>query len=109
MPRPSFRRGAFIFHASRVIFALALLACLASISTRLAFSQDPLEKRYRISIGQESAPIRSGTIWLYSYSWYGLQKFKLASIENGLAVVLLDTEKLKREVDPHPNTDAYVL
>jgi hypothetical protein len=34
---------------------------------------------------------------------------KLASIENGLAVVPLETEELKRELDPHPNTEAYVL
>ncbi len=62
-----------------------------------------------ICIGTELEKLTSGTLWLYSYSWYGLQQFKLASIQNGLAVVPLDVSRLKREVDPHPNTDAYVL
>jgi hypothetical protein len=86
-----------------------LPAMLALVSTRPAIAQEPQQRRFAISIGTESEKVSSGTIWLYSYSWYGLQKFQLATIENGLAVVLLDTEKLKREVDPHPNTDAYVL
>jgi hypothetical protein len=59
--------------------------------------------------GTDSEKLTSGTLWLDSYSWYGLQQFKLASIQNGLAVVPLDVDRLKREVDPHPNTDAYVL
>jgi hypothetical protein len=74
-----------------------------------AFAQDPSQQRYLISIGTESEKLTSGTLWLYSYSWYGLQQFKLATIQNGIAVVPLDPDRLKREVDPHPNTDAYVL
>jgi hypothetical protein len=62
-----------------------------------------------ICIGTDSEKLASGTLWLYSYSWYGLQQFKLATILNGLAVVPLDADRLKREVDPHPNTDGYVL
>ena len=35
--------------------------------------------------------------------------FQLATIQNGRARVPLDTEKLKHELDPHPNTDGYVV
>ncbi|MGD1072563.1 MAG: hypothetical protein ABSB15_20755 [Bryobacteraceae bacterium] len=73
-----------------------------------AFAQQP-SQLYLVSIGTASATVSSGTIWLYSYSWYGLQKIKLAAIENGRALVPLDTGKLRRDLDPHPNTDAYVL
>jgi hypothetical protein len=38
-----------------------------------------------------------------------LQKLKLATIENSVAEVPLDAEKVRRELDPHPNTDAYVV
>jgi hypothetical protein len=38
-----------------------------------------------------------------------LQKIQLATIRNGLALVTLDTGRLKRELDPHPNTDGYVV
>jgi hypothetical protein len=74
-----------------------------------AVAQTLPQHRYVISIGAESGKITSGTLWLYSYSWYGLQKFTLATIQNGLAVVPLDIDRLKREADPHPNTDAYVI
>jgi hypothetical protein len=62
-----------------------------------------------ICVGTESEKLSSGTLWLYSYSWYGLQQFRFATIQNGLAVVPLDADRLKREVDPHPSTDGYVL
>jgi hypothetical protein len=74
-----------------------------------AFAQQPPQHRYPVSIGTESQKLTSATLWLYSYSWYGLQHFKLATIQNGLAVVSLNTDQLKRGVDPHPNTDGYVL
>jgi hypothetical protein len=48
-------------------------------------------------------------VWLYSYSWYGLQSTKLAEIQNGVAEIPLDTERIRRGLDPHPNTDAYVV
>lgn len=85
------------------------LAFLSSVLTQTAFAQTPPQHRYVIGVGTESEKLTSGTLWLYSYSWYGLEHFKLATIQNGLAVVPLDTDRLKREVDPHPNTDAYVL
>lgn len=87
----------------------ALLALLSSLLFRPALAQPALQHKYVICSGTESEKLTSGTLWLYSYSWYGLQHFKLASIQNGLAVVPLDVNRLKREVDPHPNTDAYVL
>jgi hypothetical protein len=79
------------------------------LSIRPAFAQAPSQQQYTISIGTPSERVSSGTIWLYSYSWYGLQKIQLAAVGNGLALVPLDTGKLKRELDPHPNTDGYVV
>jgi hypothetical protein len=37
------------------------------------------QQRYVVSIGLASGKLNSGTVWLYSYSWYGLQQFKLAT------------------------------
>lgn len=62
-----------------------------------------------ISIGTPSARVATGTIWLYSYSWYGLQKIQLAEIKQGVARVPVEIDRLKRELDPHPNTDGYVI
>jgi hypothetical protein len=86
-----------------------MAALLSSFLVRPALTQPPQQHNYVICIGTESEKLTSGTFWLYSASWYGLQKFKLASIQNGLAVVPLVVDRLKREVDPHPNTDMYVL
>jgi len=85
------------------------LALIISVLTQPAVTQTAPQQRYVILIGTESDKLASGTLWLYSYSWYGLQNYNLATIQNGLATVPLDTDRLKREVDPHPNTDAYVL
>jgi hypothetical protein len=90
-------------------FSLALPALVGLLSNGLALAQEPPEKQYTISIGTASEKVSSGTIWLYSYSYYGLQKLQLATIQNGLARVPMGTEKLKRELDPHPNTDGYVV
>jgi hypothetical protein len=82
---------------------------LVALLSAAAFAQKPPQQRYLISIGAESSTVSSGAVWLYSYSWYGLQKLKLADIENGRAVLSLDTEKLQRDLNPHPNTEVYVL
>jgi len=72
-------------------------------------AQTAPQSKYVISVGRPSEKLRSGTLWLYSYSWYGLQQYKLATIENGLAVLSLDIDRLKREADAHPDTSAYLL
>jgi hypothetical protein len=85
------------------------LAILILLLVRPSAAQPPLEARFVIAVGNSSARVSSGTLWIYSYSWYGLQQYKLADIRQGRAVMSLDVDRLKREVDPHPNTDAYVL
>lgn len=87
--------------AARVFLTLLILV-------RLTSAQSAQQQKYVISVGTPSERLASGTLWLYSYSWYGLQHYKLAAIHNGLAVVPLDIDRLKRELDPHPNTSAYV-
>jgi hypothetical protein len=82
---------------------------LGVVSILPAFPQSAPQQKYVVSIGIPSEKVPSGTIWLYSYSWYGLQKIQLAGIENGVALMPLDTAKLRRELDPHPNTDGYVV
>jgi hypothetical protein len=94
-------------YAGILSFSLSTAALLSVISIP-AYPQPPSQREYSISIGASSAKV-SGVIWLYSYSWYGLQKIQLAAIKNGLALVTLDTGRLKRELDPHPNTDGYVV
>ena len=86
-----------------------LLALLSPLLIRPASAAPPSQQKYVISIGTASERLASGTLWLYSYSWYGLQHYKLAVIQNGLAVVPLDDDRLKQEVDPHPNTSGYVI
>jgi hypothetical protein len=88
---------------------LALPAVVGLLSIRPAFAQEAPQQQYMISIGTAPEKIASGTIWLYSYSYYGLQMVQLATIQNGLARMPLDTENLKHELDPHPNTDGYVV
>jgi hypothetical protein len=91
------------------IAARVLLVLLYPVFIRSVSAQQPRQEKYLISVGTAAERLPSGTLWLYSYSWYGLQQFKLAAIQNGLAVVQLDSEHLKREVDPHPNTDGFVI
>src|SRR5579862_4896829 len=82
---------------------LALPGVVGFLSIRPAFAQVAPQQQYMISIGTAPEKVASGTIWLYSFSYYGLQMLQLATIQNGLARVSLDTEKLKHELDPHPN------
>ena len=98
------RRAHATFIAARI-----LLALLTPLLIPLASAQTPPQQRFVISMGTPSEKLVSGTLWLYSYSWYGLQQYKLAAIQNGLAFVPLDIDRLKREANPHPNTDAYVV
>lgn len=60
-------------------------------------------------MGNESSPVSSGSIWLYCYSWYGLQSLKLAEIRNGVAEISGDVEAIKRELSPHADTEAFVV
>jgi hypothetical protein len=101
------RRGA----AQRAIAVASLVtvAILSSVLTLPAPAQTVSPHRYVICVGTPSEKLVSGTIWLYSYSWYGLQQYKLAAIQNGLAVVPFDVDRLKREMDPHPDTSGYVM
>lgn len=46
---------------------------------------------------------------MYTYSGCGVQKVKLAQIENSRTLLPVDTEKVKRELDPHPDPEVYVL
>jgi len=73
------------------------------------FAQPPSHRTYLVSEGSPSQKLSSGTIWLYSYSWYGLQKIRLAAIQNGVAVVPMDTDRLKRQLDPNPETEACII
>src|SRR5256885_396430 len=86
----------------------ASVLLMANLAVALT-AQTPARQNYVISTGTAANTISSGTIWLYSYSWYGVQKIELAAIKGGFAWVPTDTERLKRELDPHPNTDGYVL
>lgn len=86
-----------------------LAALLSVVSIRPVCAQPSLQQEYFISVGAPSPKISSGTIWLYDYSWYGLHKIQWATIKDGYALVSLDAGKLEREVNPHPNTDGYVV
>ncbi len=80
--------------------SLTRAALLGLLSILPACAQSHPNGKYVFSIAASSERISSGEIWLYSYSWYGLQKIQLAAIENGLALVSLDAAKLKRQLDP---------
>jgi hypothetical protein len=89
-------------------FSLAPAALLGVLSVQSSSAQSASLQNYIVSIGT-SEKVSSGTIWLYSYSWYGLQRIQLAEIQSGRASLPLDTGRLRRELDPHPNTDGYVV
>ena len=82
---------------------------LSLLSIVAAYGQSPAQKQYVVSIGTSFAKVASGTVWLYSHSWYGLLKLQWATIKDGVALVSLDAEKLKSELDPNPTTDGYVV
>jgi hypothetical protein len=85
---------------------LLVLVCGALSASQ---AQQPQAAPYRFAIGDRSREVLSGTVWLYSYSWYGLKSTKLADIQDGVAEIPLDVERVRRELDPNPNTDAYVV
>jgi len=97
--------------AQRVIAVASLLALTITswALIPLASAQTSSQRNYVISIGTRAEKVASGTLWLYAYSWYGLQQYKLAVIRNGLVVVPLDGDRLRREMDPHRDTSAYVV
>jgi hypothetical protein len=97
------------YSARGSLFVALLVAVIVAGLSCSASAQQDVNKSYRFAIGDEAHRISSGDVWLYSYSWYGLQKLKLATIENAVATIRLDAEKVRREFDPHPNTDAYVV
>jgi hypothetical protein len=82
---------------------------LSSVLTLPAAAQTGAQHKYVISVGRPSEKLPSGALWLYNYSWYGLQQYNLATIENGATVLPTDIDRLKREADPHPDTSAYVV
>lgn len=90
-------------------FLLATLTFLVFLSAAAREAQQGTDVWYRFAVGNESQPVASGIIWLYHYSWYGLHRYELARIEDGVAHIRLTEEQLKTEIKPHPNTEAYVL
>src|ERR1041385_4915484 len=80
--------------------SLALVVLMGWLAIPPVCAQSPPQRRYMISIGTPSEKISSGTLWLYSFSYYGVQNIQLAAIENGLALLPLDADRLKRELDP---------
>ena len=86
---------------------LSLAGLLMSCSS-LAMAQKDVSLHYRFIL--EGAPsASSGTVWLFHYSWYGLEKFELARILDGDAWIALDERKLAREVRPNPKVESYLL
>jgi hypothetical protein len=85
------------------ISVLPRLRCCA------AYRQRSQVVRYRFAIGDLSLSVWSGSVRLYSYPWYGLQSTKLADIQDGVAAIPRDMERIRRELNPHPNTEAYVI
>lgn len=88
------------------LFRAAVLIVISAVS---APSESAFQREYTISMGTPSEKVPSGSVWLYSFSWYGLLKVQLGSIHNGSALLLFDTEKLKRALDPNPETEAFVV
>lgn len=90
------------------IAARVFLTILLALAIRPASAQTA-QAKFVISAGAPANKVASGTLWLYSYSWYGLQRYQLGVIQNGLVVLPLDTDRVKREANPHPDTSAYVV
>ena len=89
---------------------LARVALLTPFAVLAPAAQRPASQQiYTISIGDSRHAVSSGTLWLYSYSWYGLQQIELANVVHGRSVVRLDTGRLRGELNPNPTTDGYVI
>jgi len=72
-------------------------------------TQSPTDSRYSFAIGDESHAAPAGHLWVYCYSWYGLEKLELSSFERGGAALLPDATDMRQRLNPHPNTDACLL
>jgi hypothetical protein len=88
---------------------LASLLFSAALATAGQAAKKGIDASYQFAIGDRSRPVRSGIVWLYHYSWYGLHSYKLATIEDGVTHIRLTEEELESEVKPHSDTEAYVL
>lgn len=50
-----------------------------------------------------------GGVWLYHYSWGGLQRSKLGDIQKGKARIELNAKSLEENIKPPSNTEASVF
>ena len=82
---------------------------LISLISVAGLAQTAIRQSYVFSLEAEASPISSGAVWLYGYSGYGVQKVKLADIEDGRALLRSDIEEVKRELNPQSDNEVYVL
>jgi len=85
-----------------VILRVATLALLSQVVQAADY-------RFYRSEGKGTVPVPEGTVWLYHYNWGGFQRFKLSDIRQGQAKLELDARKLREEVKPARNTDAFLI
>jgi hypothetical protein len=77
-----------------------------TLRTQAGEASDRVEAIYRFTL--DGRPVQ-GTLWLYHYSWYGLEKYKLDDLQDGIAKVLLTRQILVEQVKPHPNVEAFIV
>jgi hypothetical protein len=92
-----------------VIVAAVLLLILPGLGSQSPAFAQGTKADYRFAVGSRDDVMPSGTVWLYSYSWYGLRSTKLADIKSGVAEISHGADVVRRALDPNPNTDAYVI
>ncbi len=89
--------------------AKSVLVGLMLVGVGPFLAQEGVDLRYLFALRGERGSGPSGTVWLYHSSWYGLHRFRLATIERGRARIRLSEARMRSEVQPHPNTEAYVI
>ncbi len=82
---------------------------LSFLFAATALAQQDIDLRYRFAIGEGSAPLAAGSVWLYHYVWGGLGSFKLADIENGQARIRLSKQRLEAEIRRPAHPGSYVI
>ncbi len=101
--------GRLMVTSRLVATGCALLAAAPSVA-----ALEPIEQRYRFAIGQESATVPTGTIWLYQLPHWGgqLERVQIGTIRDGRATVRIAEELLPDgwiHFDPLAAPEGYVI
>ncbi|MDQ6768178.1 MAG: hypothetical protein M3Z41_10255 [Candidatus Eremiobacteraeota bacterium] len=92
------------------VAAVLSLALLMASPAAKPIPHKMVRVSYTVSIGSPSNRVRSGTVWLQSYSWNGGDKFKIGTIVDGTTTISLSDALSPTLINPlDGNHDNWVV